>query len=480
MPVRKDNTFKLTQLNTLDDEVTGSMMLLEVDGLRIMLDCGLVQNDMIPFEQLYSINKKKVDIIKNANPDYIVCGHENYDHISALPFVTHWDFAGKIIMTELASELTAHILRDAVKIHKTDIKLHSEGGKILQPLYTEEDVEKVITMIRGYSYEQNIILNDRVTLQLLPSGHIAGAALIYIEYKNEYGKSKSFMYCPDMYYGNIPRPFTKSIQKKTYKANMVVLEGTYGDKEDHPKEKPIDMLEMAILETCMQNKILWIPCFSLQRSTQICYLLDEIFKRNEIIRNKNIPIYNVGRLTKQCHETIGKRKYREFYDDVWNSNRDIFDSPIFGHIVTKKDVEHFIFNNQVKIVLSSSGSINKGFSNLIASSYIANKKVNILASGYIFPESTLDKVSKGEKKVVHNGMSITRRCGFLGTIPNLSGHVDLSSNIKWIESFDKRKLQKVVIIHGNSSAKFNLKQILDKKLPNVDIIVPKYMEVIKA
>ena len=380
------------------------------------------------------------------------------------------EFKGKIIATELTSELTAHILRDGVKIMDSEVaKFNQNTGKNLKVLYTKEDTENVIQMIRGYSYNTKIQLNDKVYVELLPSGHIAGSCLIYITYKDEY-KEKHFMYCPDMYYGDIPRPFTKRIEKKCYKASMVVLEGTYSNKPDHPKEKAIDFLEKTIMDVCVaNNEILWIPCFSMQRSTQICWLLNEIYKRNAEIKAKGIPIYSCGKLTSKCHETIGDKRHSVFFDEEWNSDRKIFDNPTVKSLTDKLDVDRFVLNNTCKIVLSSSGAITNGYSSMIGDSFIPNKKVHILGCGYIFPESTLDKIARGDKQVVHNGIGKTVRCKFEGILPNLSGHVCESDNIKWIKSFNQKVLKSVAITHCTEDGGKHLEGVLKKELLKADV-----------
>ena len=346
--------------------------------------------------------------------------------------------------------------------------------------FTKDDVENAIHSMRGYSYNTKIQLNDFVSVELLPLGHISGSALIYITYKDEY-KEKHFMYCPDMYYGDIPRPFTKKIEDKCYKASMVVLEGTYSNKKPHPQDLPIDYLESVIKDVCVdKNEILWIPCFSMQRSTQILYLINEVMKRNKDIEDKHIPIYSCGKLTKLCHETIGNKKHDIFFDECWIEDKSIFDNPKQQALTDPKDVETFVLNNNCKIVLSSSGAISNGYSSMIANSYIPNKRVNILACGYIFPESTLDKIARGDKKVIHNGLCKTARCKFIGVIPNLSGHVDEPNNIKWIKSFNQRVLKCVAITHCTEDGGNHLQEVLSNELNNVEVKYMKKYDVLKC
>ena len=481
MGKRKESVFTITNLQETD-EVTGSCMLVEVGGAKLMLDCGLLQDDRLPFEMLYKANSN-IDKVDLSEIDMVIVGHQNYDHLAGLPFFAQENrgFKGKIVMTAVASELAGHILRDGTKIHIADTKRYNcLYNKHLEPLYTEEDTEKVINMIQGYSYNQKIYINDKVYVELLPSGHLAGSALIYITYIDDYS-NKHMMYCPDMYYGDMPRAYTKTIIEKTYKANVVVLEATYGNKTNHGTENPKTILEQAILKHIVQDhKQIFIPVFSMQRSTQILKLLDEIYKTNEEIRQFNAPIYMCGKLAKLCHESMGKKEYMDFYNDKDNEDRGIFDNPKFGFITTPTDLDHFVLNNSTKITLASAGSCNAGFSNSIMQSFIPNKTVKILGCGYIFPESVLDRTIKNSTKVTVNGKGLTKRCEFLGILPNLSGHVDLENNIKWIKSFDQHVLKTVIITHGDKESRENLKNELIKTLNNKNIICPNYGQIIKC
>ena len=479
---KKDNVFKITNYQ-LTDEVTGSCMVVEVGGATIMLDCGLLQDDTIPFDKLYKLNSL-IDKIDLSKIDMVLVGHQNYDHLAGLPFLSQEKrgFKGRIAMTALASDLGGHILRDGTKIHIADIKRYNYlHGTHLEPLYSEQDTENVINMIQGYSYSQKIWINDKVYAELYSSGHLGGSALIYITYIDEF-TNHHLMYCPDMYYGDFPRAYTKSIIEKTYRANVVILESTYGNKPNHSKENPKDVLEKMILEHVVRNhKQIFIPVFSMQRSTQIIKLLDEIYKTNEEIRKFNAPIYNCGKLTKLCHETLGKKEYEEFYNEKDLEDRDIFDNPRFSFITEPKGVEHFVLNNNPKITLASAGSCNAGFSNMIMESFIPNKTVKIVGCGYIFPESVLDRTIKNETSVTINGVRKTKRCEFLGVLPNLSGHVDLENNIKWIKSFNQHSLKTVILVHGSKDARENLKNELTKTLNNtIEIICPKYGQIIKC
>lgn len=390
-------------------------------------------------------------------------------------------FKGKIISTSLCAELTEHILRDATKIHISDVKRYNYlKGKHLEPLYTEQDTERAIEMFQGYSYHQKIYLSDKVWVELLPSGHKGGSALIYITYQGEY-KQYHLMYALDMYYGDMPRSYTKSIEKKTYKSDVVIIEATYADKPNHSKEFPKEWLKEMIREKVVRDhQQIFIPTFSAQRSTQIIKVLDEIYKEDEEIRKFNAPIYNCGKLTKLCHETLGRKEYEEFYNEKDLEDRDIFDNPKFSFITEPKGVEHFVLNNNPKITLASAGSCNAGFSNMIMESFIPNKTVNLVSCGYVFPESVLDRTIKGDKKVVVNGIGKTKRIKYIGQIKGLSGHADLSGLVSFIKMFDQRKLKKVLIMHGSKEARENLKRSLEQELrEDKQIVVLEYGKTLK-
>lgn len=484
---KKDvNIFKLTQFQP-NDAVTCSSIMVEVDGIKILLDLGLLQDSSMSFKQLYHINMQKLRSIPFDELDYVVISHAHYDHVSGLGVLAREEtqFKGRIITTELTAELGRVIMEDAQRINQSDVTKGNakEGANKYRTFYDKEDVVDVMSEIHCYNYEQEIRLTDKVTLELLPACHLPGACMIYITYKDEQ-KTKRLLYTGDITYGHtVERPFTKKILNKCLKADILVCESTYGlrDKESLNGANPIDFLEKVILEQVVgKNKTLWIPSFAVHRSTALYLYLNEIFQRNEEIRKASFPVYFCGRMMFEAHKTIGKDKYDCYYDEEWLDKKDIFRREPFGFLMEKKDVEHFCYNNTRKIVISSSGMFDKGYSSLLAESYVANKKVSTLACGYQGDSTLGQQIRDGAEYAMVNGTKKKVRCSFEGTIPNMSGHANHRGLIDFIKSLNQHVLKDIILVHGTEEAKAEFKTDLENELSsNKKIHIIKQFESLK-
>lgn len=484
---KKDtNVFKIKQFQP-DDCVTCSSIIVEVDGLKILLDLGLLQDSTMTFKQLYHKNMQKLQSIPYDELDYVIISHAHYDHIGALGILAREEtgFHGTIITTELTAELGRIIMEDAQRINQSEVAKYSAiEGKKYRTFYDKEDVYNVMDLIRCYSYEQEIRLSDNVILELLPACHLSGASMIHITYRDEY-KVKRLLFTGDITYGQtFDRPFTKEILDKCIKADVVICESTYGlrDKGSLNIGNPIDFLENVILEEVVhKNKTLWIPSFAVHRATTLYLYLYEIFKRNEEIRRATFPVYFCGQMMHDAHKTIGKEKFNCYYDEKWLDKKDIFYREPFGFLTSKKDVEHFCYNNGRKIVISSSGMYDKGYSSLLADSYVANNKVSTVSCGYM-GEGTLGwSIREGEEYAVVNGTRKRVRCEYKGCIPNLSGHATHQGLLDFIsKKLNQSVLKDIILVHGDQQAKVELKEDLEQILPsNKKVHIIKQFETLK-
>lgn len=494
---KQDNTFIIKQFQP-NDCVTSSSIMVEVDGIKILLDLGLMQDSSKTFGQLYHCNMEKLKSIPYKELSYCVLSHAHYDHSSAIAVLnkSETEFNGEIIMTELTASLSKIIMRNAYDINlietnknnnintlKVEKGIKKNKKSNYELYYNKEDVENVMNKIRCYSYFREIKLTDRVTLELLPACHLSGASMIYLTYKDEY-KTRRLLYTGDITYGHeIDRPYTMNIIKKCLKADVLICESTYGlrDKKIYTSENPIDFLENIIMEEVVgKNQTLWIPSFAVHRATCLYYYLNEIFKRNENIKKANIPVYFCGKMMRDAHDVIGKDKYNDYYDEQWRDKKEIFLKQPFGFLTEEQDVRHFCLNNTRKIVVSSAGMYDKGYSALLAKSYVANKKISTVACGYQ-GENTLGWfIREGYDFVEFNGEGRNVRLKYKGVIPELSGHANHEGLISFIKSLNQSVLKNIVLVHGDTQAKEELKEDLEKVLgKNKNVHIIKQYETLK-
>lgn len=397
-------------------------------------------------------------------------------------------FIGEILSTELTAELSALIMYDAQRINESEVaKYKSNNNEKCKtqylPYYSKEHVADVMSRIRCYSYEKPIKLSDNLTLTFLSACHISGASMIYLEYTDDY-KTHTLLYSGDITYSHsVERPFTKKIKDCCLKVDTLILESTYGerDKVIYENENPVDFLERVITEEVVnKNQTLWLPSFAIGRATSLYLYLYEIFERNKIIKSANIPVYFCGQMMCDAHRIIGKDKYNEYYDEIWHNKKDIFKKEPFGFLTQKKDVEHFCLNNSRKIVISSSGMFDKGYSAILADSYVSNKKVSCLACGYQ-GEGTLGYyIREGFDRAEVNGKSKKIKTKFCGTVNNMSGHATHDGLIGFVKSLNQNRLKNIILVHGVEKAKQELKEDLEEALSsNKNIHIIKQFETLK-
>lgn len=327
---KKDSTFKIKSFQP-DDCVTCSSIMIEVDGVKILCDLGLLQDSTMSFKQLYHKNMQKLRSIPYEELDYVVVSHAHYDHIAGLPVLAREEtgFKGTVIATELTAELGELIMHDACRINVSDVaKYRVKDGKKYRTFYEKEDIINILDRTHCYNYEQKIQLTDKVTLELLPACHLSGASMIYITYRDEY-KTKRLLFTGDITYGHkVDRPFTKNVLDKCLKADVLICESTYGLRDRESTNvivDPRDYLEEVILrEVVGKNKTLWIPSFAVGRATTLYLYLYEIFMRNTEIKQATFPVHFCGQMMYDAHRIIGKDKNNCYYDEQWTTKKDIF------------------------------------------------------------------------------------------------------------------------------------------------------------
>lgn len=479
----KENDIRVTFLG-VEDEVTGSANLVEVDGLKILLDLGMFQSQTHKTETIYRTNFKKMELIPFNELDYIILTSSHADHCCGLGLIGRSDtnFNGAVICTELAQELIALNVKDSAFLMSKECETYNKkhADKPIMPLYSSEEALNALGYIRGYGYHQEIRLNENVHMEFIPNGHLVGDGSIYITYnKGEYEK-KRLLYTGDFNHGK-KKAFTKKWDIEDLKADIILTEATYAG-ENQPRNNPIKQLEEAIISECIENKqVLIIPSFAIHRATEIAYMLKKVYDNNSKIQKANIPIYFAGVMMAQAHRIMGKPQYKEFYDEEWQNLDDIFNWDKIRFIERFGDVEDKLTDNKCKIIVCSSGMLTGGYGSYIASMMMSRENTSFLFTGYQ-GEGTVGRriLDNNQKTISVNGVPRLLRARVMGKIEGLSGHADGQNIIKFIKGLNQRTLKKIVIVHGID----NRKQVLKKQLDDiydgsVEITVPRVGQVVK-
>lgn len=471
------------------NEVTGSSVLIEVDGLKILMDLGMYQNNTMSGKDSFVMNIKSKCGIPFDELDAVIVTHCHADHSALLPILLRSDtcFKGNIYVTEPTAPLITTVCCDSAFIQSQVVKAHNKKNpkNEIYPIYTMNEAEQIIKHLRGYGYNEQIWLNDRVYFEFIPNGHIFGSASVYLNYLVDEYTTKRLLFTGDYNYNpKLPRPFTKEWDtSRILEPNVIITESTYGDKL-HSWIEPEELLEKYILEEVVEKRqVLILPAFSIGRSTQLLSMVKHIYDRNKVLVDKKIPIYFCGKMTQKSHSIIGNPYYaKHFVDERWLEDYDVFN---WGRVqkIDKFNELESLTGRQPKIVITS-GGMGSGYSTYLLQQLVNKHWCSILASGYASPGTPVHTILSA-KEENRNTVSIQgKQYGLKANVLKpleLSGHSDYKQICEMVtKGCDQRKLQDIIIIHGDEESKENLKNELEKRQVCANITVAKPKTTIKA
>ena len=260
-------------------EVTGSCYLLEtLGGGRILLDCGMHQGgDAVERiqDEVFAFDPNDIDAV--------VLSHAHLDHSGLLPKLHHEGFAGPIYCTRATAELLDVMLNDSVGLYLRDLERsnlrNSRRGKATrEPDFDMADVEGVLKLCKGHAYGDAVELGDTVTVRFHDAGHILGSSIVDIRVK-ERGEERKLLFSGDL---GKQDSVLMNAPAKPGKADVVLLESTYGDREHRGEQDTLDQLRDILADTWRRGGSVMIPSFAVGRTQDILFHLGCLHHQGEL------------------------------------------------------------------------------------------------------------------------------------------------------------------------------------------------------
>ena len=287
---------------------TGSMHLVEANGKRILLDCGLYQG-----HRKEAFEKNRNLPVDPARIDYVILSHAHIDHSGNLPQLVRQGFRGRVFARQSTTELCDVMLRDSCFLQKRDLeyvnkKRRRDGKKLFEPLYEESDIEALMKLFVPTHLHSPREICPGVTLEFFNAGHILGSALVQLDVRSDHGHNHRLLFSGDLDQPN--QPILRHFEYPSG-ADILLIESTYADRF-HPSADDVELrLEKYLRHIDRHNSKLIIPAFSVGRTQQIIYYLNRLRARNKVPRE--VKVYIDSPLSHKATRIYAS--HREVYND---------------------------------------------------------------------------------------------------------------------------------------------------------------------
>lgn len=430
--------------------VTGANFLLETDGRKFLIDCGMFQGTPeadARNRESFAYDPKEIEIL--------FVTHAHLDHIGRIPFLVKEGFKGKIFSTPPTKELTALMLEDTVNL--LDQEARSKG---VLPLYGRAEMLEALNLWQTFDYHETKELGNGLGVTPKDSGHILGSA-IYEFTKN--GKKVAFT--GDL--GNSPTALLKDTEPLKG-VNYLVTESVYGDRNHESRDERVGKLKQAIEVTSARGGTLVIPAFSMERTQVLIYEINKMVESGQL---KPLPVYLDSPLAIRVTE-VYRHSQENFNDDVKKAismGDEIFKFPLLKLIRTAEESSAIKRHDGAKVIIAGSGMSMGGRVRMHETDYLPGANNMILLVGYQSVGTLGRKLQNGDKAVEIDGEMIPVQAE-IREINGFSSHKDSEHLLEFV-SETAPSLEKVFVVMGEPKAGMFLAQRIRDYL-NVEAVYP--------
>ncbi len=438
---------------------TGSQHLLEINGKRILLDCGLYQGHR---KDAYEINCW-FPHFDPASVDVVVLSHAHIDHSGNLPNLAKKGFKGSIFATNATRDLCQIMLRDCARIQESDIEWLNKhrvrkGLDPVEPLYDEIDAEKCLRQFVTIGYERPIMISDGVELTFVDAGHILGSAQVILDVADRSdGRKKRFLFSGDVGRGNnevLRDPVAVT------DVDFLLMESTYGGREHDMAPGIDDRFADVIRQAVKRGGKILIPAFAVERTQQILFYLNDLLLKNQI---PHIPVYVDSPLAVSATE-IYRLHPDAFSEEVYHTLFEKQNPFGFEELTLVRSVKGSKELNDIEgvaIIISASGMCEAGRILHHLRNNIENPHTTILFVGYCAEGTLGRKIRDGAKAVNILGDSFHVHA-HIETIDSFSGHADHSELLDYYARITGPKTH-TWLVHGEADSAASLQMALSAK-----------------
>ena len=422
--------------------VTGSKYLFSYGDDQVLIDCGLFQG----LKELRQRNWASVPI-DLARLRAVILTHAHIDHSGYLPRLVSKGYKGPVFATPGTCDLLGVMLPDAAHLQEEEARYARQKGYSKHspalPLYTVEDAEQSLTLLRSLRVGQSVEVIKGVSLDFGRVGHILGAGSARLSFELN-GQKKTLLDSGDL--GRYDRPILKD-PEPARNADWLLLESTYGNRT-HAKDAEIELRNL-IKETVAQRGCLLIPAFAVGRTQDLIYTIRKMEDEGEI---PAIPVHVDSPMGLEATEIYCRHPEEHDFEMQQLSSQE--SCPISSrHMVVHKSPEQSKSINQSKgpmVIISASGMATGGRVLHHLKQRLPNLDTTVLFAGYQAEGTRGRLLQDGAKEVKLLGEVVPVRAQ-IKVIDGFSAHADQGEILRWLGTF-KQAPRMTYIVHGEPPA----------------------------
>ena len=440
--------------------MTGSCYLIETSTSKLLIDCGMFQGERIVggfnFED-FGFDPKEIDAV--------VVTHAHYDHNGRIPVLIKRGFEGLVFSTPPTKSLMKIVLEDAQHVMEENARKY--GNPIL---FSQDDVSEMFKICKGVNYHTQFEPVPGIQVMFHDAGHILGSAFVTLEIsgkETQTGESIKLLFSGDLGNDDVPiLPSTEAIES----ADVVVCESTYGDRDHEKTKERSKKLKSAVKKVLDRKGTLIIPAFSIERTQELLYEIDQLIDAGEI---PSAPIYLDSPLAIKATELYRHFKaYLRFDRPILESpDHDFFTFKNLKETLTVDESKVINRDNRPKIIIAGSGMMTGGRVQHHLMRYLPDEKSEVLIIGYQAGGTLGRKIQEGAEVVKIFDQQVEVNAD-VEKIESFSAHADRSKIREWLVP-RTGKVKQIFLTHGDVETKESFKTFLKKRIES-KITIPKF------
>jgi len=426
--------------------VTGSRYLIEVNGQRLLLECGLFQGHRV---DTYTRNLNFQFVPKEL--DAVILSHAHIDHSGNLPNLVKQGYNRPIHVTPATADLADIMLRDSGHIQEADVTFVNkrrarQGLPAVEPLYTEADAEQVAPLFTMHDYDQAYEPIAGVTARLVDAGHILGSAAIELELR-ENGKRVKLWFSGDIGRRNMPLVRDPVLPSEV---DYLLMECTYGDRSHAEPETAFNRFHEVVKRTAQRGGKIIVPAFAVGRTQELVYFLNQLTSEGII---RNIPVYVDSPLAVNATEVYERHPEcldAETHQFVREHRHPALE---FKNLTYTQSVDESKAINDRRgpmVIISASGMAENGRILHHLRNNIEDARNTIVIVSWQSPDTLGRRLVEGAKQVKIFGEEFTRRAEVVA-INGLSAHAGQDMLLRYALANNGRT-RKIILVHGEARA----------------------------